>query len=253
MNNSLKDLPLREAKAILQAGYQLIVSSNYNVISEEDDSAIDILYRYLGYDGGLDSRNKGTLIWNEAINFSPYLSFEIVKCLNDAQHLDFVRMIFEIVHDDREKQFPRADCAKQLFELCNIRLSVPYSKEEQLAIFYVIANIVNAKGGRGTDNEMAFLDRVGDKFSITKEDITIEALKDDVHNIAIIRNMDEDKRWLLSCVVQAAAIADGNMALFGKPQGKKAFDYMDKCDLPSDINFYDTVEIARMFLLGKYK
>lgn len=111
----LKQLDMNEQLAMIQLAYQLIISANYGVINENDDTSIDIIYRYMGY----EQRATADIVWNTAISsMSPWDAFNIVSNLSSEKKNVFKSMINEVALKDNVAL--RLNVAQQIFNRTGI-------------------------------------------------------------------------------------------------------------------------------------
>lgn len=119
---TLKDLNDSEKLAVIQCGYQIIMSANGNIISSADDDCINVILNSV-----CDNELHQNALWNDAIWTDPYNSFTMLRGLLKDKELrcSFLRMITDLV--DAKNNRGRFNCAMQVLDF------VGYTREEVIA------------------------------------------------------------------------------------------------------------------------
>lgn len=116
---TLKDLKDNEKLAVIQCGYQIIMSANGNNISEADDDCIDAILNSVS-----DNKLIQHALWNKAIWTDPYTSFALLQSLLVDKELreSFLKMMKTLIETKNNRR--RFNCATQVLS------NVGYSDKE---------------------------------------------------------------------------------------------------------------------------
>lgn len=120
MSAILANLPIDKKKAVIQLGYQLIVSAAGRPLSSSDDASINIiLSECIALSGNkhVDDMSSNVL-WNEAILFNPFESFKIVASFSKDEKEAFKQMMLKVANKDNS--FLRMDILSQIFNRTQI-------------------------------------------------------------------------------------------------------------------------------------
>lgn len=120
MSAILANLPIEKKKAVIQLGYQLIISAAGRPLSSSDDASIDIILSECIAPSGnnhVDEMSSNTL-WNEAIHFNPFESFRIVSSFTQSEKEAFKQMMLKVARKDNA--FLRMDILSQIFNRTQI-------------------------------------------------------------------------------------------------------------------------------------
>lgn len=120
MSAILKNLSIEKKKAVIQLGYQLIISAAGRPLSSADDASIDIILNECLPQLGGSSLNDGiaNTLWNDAILFSPFLSFQVVSQFSDTEKEAFKQMMLKVAQKDNV--YLRMDILSQIFNRTQI-------------------------------------------------------------------------------------------------------------------------------------
>lgn len=115
MSAILANLPIEKKKAVIQLGYQLIVSAARRPLSSSDDVSIDIILNECMASSGNKQVDKilSNSLWNEAILFNPFESFQIVSSFTQSEKDAFKQMMLKVAYKDNS--FLRMDILSQIF------------------------------------------------------------------------------------------------------------------------------------------
>lgn len=120
MSDILANLPIEKKKAVIQLGYQLIVSAAGRPLSSSDDESINIVTGECMLQSGnqhLDEMFSNAL-WNDAIFFDPFEAFRIVSSFTQAEKEAFKHMMLKVARHDNT--FLRMDILTQIFNRTQI-------------------------------------------------------------------------------------------------------------------------------------
>lgn len=112
MNKSLFQISDENKIAVIQVGYQLLISAKRRQLDESDDKSINLLLEYCGFDQSLSGRLIGNRFWEKAIMVNPYTSFDIVASFDKNNKSAVKEMLFALAEVDN--QLLRRDIAFQL-------------------------------------------------------------------------------------------------------------------------------------------
>lgn len=112
--NALHNLEHKELMAVIQLGYQLIISANYGSMEDDDEPSIDLVMSHLGY-----TPNNSNLVWLVGINTNPFEAFDIVSQFSDEKKRAFKAMILDV--SNLKKTMLRLDIASQIFSRVGIQ------------------------------------------------------------------------------------------------------------------------------------
>lgn len=121
MSTILANLPIEKKKAVIQLGYQLIVSAAGRPLSSLDDASIDIIISECSVSSG-NGHADGMLanaLWNDAILFDPFESFQIISSLNQSEKEAFKEMMLKVARQDNT--YLRMNILYQIFNRVNIK------------------------------------------------------------------------------------------------------------------------------------
>jgi hypothetical protein len=104
----MKNIEMMQKLAILQCIYQMIVSSDNEVVGWRDNKAIDFALSELGLTSNFS--------WNSAINLNPHECFKIVAQLDPMSKYQFRDLLYKIA-DMGGNTVYRKNCAQQLLQL----------------------------------------------------------------------------------------------------------------------------------------
>lgn len=106
--------------AVIQLGYQLIASAAGRPLSSSDDASIDIILNECMVLSGNKQIDEilSNALWNEAILFNPYKSFQIVSSFTRNEKDAFKQMMLEVAKKDNS--FLRMDILLQIFSITAI-------------------------------------------------------------------------------------------------------------------------------------
>lgn len=121
MSTILANLPIEKKKAVIQLGYQLIVSAAGRPLSSLDDASIDIILRECSVSSGNGYADDilANALWNDAILFDPFESFRIVSSFNQSEKKAFKEMMLKVARKDNT--YLRMDILSQIFNRVNIQ------------------------------------------------------------------------------------------------------------------------------------
>lgn len=105
--------------AVMQLTYQLIASANYGRFSEADDPSIDVMMQKMDFTGPLLSV-IGNAHWNDAMEMSPFLAFDVVANFPPSKKNAFRETILAVAR--KENTALRMDIAMQIFSRTGIAL-----------------------------------------------------------------------------------------------------------------------------------
>lgn len=94
--------------SVLQCIYQMIASSDGNVVGSRDDNAINLALRELDLTTNFS--------WNMAIQIDPNEAFRQVSSINQSDKLKFKSLLLRIAEMGGNTIF-RKNCANQIFQL----------------------------------------------------------------------------------------------------------------------------------------
>lgn len=115
MSAILANLPIEKKKAVIQLGYQLIVSAAGRPLSSLDNESIDIIMSECVVQSGIQPIDEmsSNVLWNEAIFLDPFEAFRIVSLFNQVEKEAFKRMMLKVARQDNT--FLRMDILSQIF------------------------------------------------------------------------------------------------------------------------------------------
>lgn len=102
MSAILANLTLEKKKAVIQLGYQLIVSAAGRPLSSSDDASINIILSECIVASGNKHTDEilANALWNEAILFNPFESFQIVSSFTQGEKEAFKQMMMKVANKD---------------------------------------------------------------------------------------------------------------------------------------------------------
>lgn len=122
MSTILANLSVEKKMAVMQLGYQLIVSAAGRPLSSADDASIDIILSECTPSGNEQLRqlanSLSTKLWNEAILYDPFESFRIVSSFTPAEKDAFKYMMLKVAN--RDNSLLRMDILSQIFKRTQI-------------------------------------------------------------------------------------------------------------------------------------
>lgn len=118
MNTTLKNISDDKKVAVIQVAYQLIVSAKSYPLDEADESSIDLILKYCGFDESPLGKFIGNTFWNKSIECNPYDAFSVVSNFSASEKAAVKEMLTELSNIDN--QFLRRNIARQLFNKLDI-------------------------------------------------------------------------------------------------------------------------------------
>lgn len=104
----MKNIEMIQKLAVLQCIYQMIVSSDGNVLGSRDDGAINLALKELDLTTNFS--------WNMAIKIDPNEAFRQVSTINFSDKQKFKSLLAQIASMGGNTTF-RKNCASQIFQL----------------------------------------------------------------------------------------------------------------------------------------
>jgi hypothetical protein len=112
MNTTLKNISDDKKVAVIQVGYQLLVSAKQRQLDDSDNQSIDTILNYCGFDNSLIGQEFGNLFWNKSVDFNPYEAFSVVSRFAPPEKAAVKEMLLCVSQLDN--QYLRMDIASQL-------------------------------------------------------------------------------------------------------------------------------------------
>jgi len=104
----MKNIEMIQKLSVLQCIYQMIASSDGNVVGSRDDRAIDLALKELELTTNFS--------WNMAIKIDPHEAFRQVSTISQTDKVKFKNLLLRIAEMGGNTQF-RKNCATQIFQL----------------------------------------------------------------------------------------------------------------------------------------
>ena len=114
MKSSLAQISDDKKVAVIQVGYQLLVSAKQRPLDQTDDKSIDLLLEYCGFDQSPIGRFLGNTFWEKSVMVNPYECFDQVASFDRATKAAVKEMLFALAQIDN--QYMRQDIAMQLVQ-----------------------------------------------------------------------------------------------------------------------------------------
>lgn len=112
MNTTLKNISDDKKIAIIQVGYQLLVSAKQRQLDDSDNQSIDMILNYCGFDNSPMGQAIGNMFWNKSVDFNPYEAFSVVSKFSPLEKAAVKEMLLCVSQLDN--QYLRMDIASQL-------------------------------------------------------------------------------------------------------------------------------------------
>lgn len=113
MNTTLKNISDDKKVAVIQVGYQLLVSAKQCLLDESDEPSVGLILKYCGFDDSPLGKFIGNTFWNKSIDYNPYEAFSMVSGFSTSEKAAVKEMLTDLANMDN--QFLRMDIARQLF------------------------------------------------------------------------------------------------------------------------------------------
>lgn len=120
MSSILANLSLEKKKAVIQLGYQLIVSAAGRPLSSSDDASIDIILgECITFTGNKRADEiLANSLWNDAILFNTFEAFKIVSLFSNSEKEAFAQMMLRVAREDNS--YLRLDILSQILDKINV-------------------------------------------------------------------------------------------------------------------------------------
>lgn len=114
MNTTLKNISDDKKVAVIQVGYQLLVSAKQRPLDETDEPSISLILKYCGFDDSPIGKFIGNVFWSRSIEYNPYEAFGQVSNFSAAEKSAVKEMLTELANI--ANCYSRRDIARQLFQ-----------------------------------------------------------------------------------------------------------------------------------------
>lgn len=121
-----------------------------------------------------------------------------------------------------------------------------FSRTEENAVMVAVFCILDANI-KWVPNEKNYYFALATKFGWTQQDLINSSSMSQSTAKSVISSMTSDKRRLVSCLLQAAMFADGQMT-FRKPSVEVFSSYVHEANVPGDVPFSEAINIAHQFV-----
>ena len=121
-----------------------------------------------------------------------------------------------------------------------------FTHAEENAVMVAVFWILDADS-KWAANEKNYYFGLATKFGWTQQDLVSSSSMSQTTAKSVISNMPSDKRRLVSCLLQAAMFADGQMT-FRKPAVDVFSSYVHEANVPGDVPVSEAINIAHQFV-----
>ncbi len=118
MNTILSMLSDAYKIAVIQVGYQLLLSAKQRGLDDSDNPSIDIILEYCGFNDSTLGRMTGNIYWSKSIVVDPYHAFNIVSGFSSSEKAAVKEMLIALTKKDNH--LLRMDIANQMFSILRL-------------------------------------------------------------------------------------------------------------------------------------